>query len=157
MKQSIPLLVMSILGSATLVYLIRSAGNPALMAEAADNAPGEAGVFDVMPDGPLEELGEAGRHTIVLITARWCPGCRQMENYLGQLLEVRPDIAIKRINFDEAGGWDHASQRLGVSIKAVPHVTLIDQAGVVLAQDDGENRLGAEMLAEWLEDELNDW
>jgi hypothetical protein len=128
-------------------------GLDALLRPADAAAAGTPGIAQVLPPD-LRSLPEPGRHTVVVISAKWCGACRQLDGHLNRFVHMRPDIAVRKIDMDAAGGWSGVSNAYGISVRAVPHVIIYGAAGELIAADGDGDRDGADLLIEWMNAEL---
>lgn len=70
----------------------------------------------------LDEVLEDGRWTIVQFTAPWCPGCRQLEPWLEELVRARGTVRLRKIDIRD---WDSPVARQH-GIQSIPQLWLHD-------------------------------
>jgi len=114
----------------------------------------QGGIRQILPTGEIGGHRVPGRHTVIVVSATWCGPCQSLAGYLRDFAVQRPDVAIRKIDVDEAGGWDAVRQKCKINLQGVPHVIIYDADGELVAQDVGKEKDGLKLLNEWLNHEL---
>ena len=105
-------------------------------------------------DFDISRLAVPGKITVVDFYVDWCPTCKKLKNHYQQLIEVRPDVAIRRIKMKENWDQEWAKQQYGLDIRGTPHVVIFVQDGSILAADNDLQRQGYELLYQWMRSEI---
>jgi copper chaperone CopZ len=77
--------------------------------------------------GPLDKLRVPAKYTVFDVYADWCGPCREVDERLRQLVEKRPDLAVRKLNvvdFDTP-----LARELGARFEALPYVIVFSPAG----------------------------
>ena len=102
----------------------------------------------------ITTLAVPGKITVVDFYVDWCSTCKKLKRHYQQLIEVRPDVAIRRVKMKE--NWDQkwAKREFGLDIRGTPHVIIFAQDGSILAADGDSQRQGYELLYQWMRSEI---
>jgi copper chaperone CopZ/thiol-disulfide isomerase/thioredoxin len=77
--------------------------------------------------GKLDALRVPGKYTVFDVYAEWCGPCRFVDARLRELVAVRADVAVRKLNvvdFDTP-----LAAELGPRLEALPYVIVFDPAG----------------------------
>ena len=102
----------------------------------------------------VNELAVPGQVTVVDFYVSWCRGCRKLSADYKTFINVRPDVAIRRVKMKDKWNTLWAKKQYGLDIATTPHVLIFDSEGKVLVQDLGNNKQGLKMLYEWMNKEV---
>ncbi len=116
---------------------------------------GNGGYGWIDPAPPIDDWAQPGRHTVIVFSADWCPGCKKMQTYLKQFhARYRPDVAVRMVDVTHFRDMDDANARYGTDIGAVPSVRVYGPDGQLLAADEGrDGREGCDLLLKWMNKE----
>ena len=79
------------------------------------------------PAGPLERHRVDGKYTVLDFYADWCGPCREVDKRLREVVAVRGDVAVRRLNvvdFDSP-----LARELGTRLDALPYLVVFSPAG----------------------------
>jgi thiol-disulfide isomerase/thioredoxin len=77
--------------------------------------------------GPLEKLRAPGKYTVFDVYADWCGPCRDVERRLFEIVAVRRDVAVRRLNvvdFDSP-----LAKEIGAKLDTLPYVVVFTPTG----------------------------
>lgn len=116
-----------------------------------------AGMVDIDPRDvdytDAREFAETGVTTAVVFYDATCEHCRVLYSQLELLTEKRPDVSIKVVHVNRSYPWP---VKFNINVRYVPYVVLLDKEESVIAEDDGKNREGVELLRKWIMAELTE-
>ena len=111
------------------------------------------GISYAIPGPALRNYCEPGRTTVFAFTSDRCPGCRQLKTLFGALTGLRPDVAVRIVDLGDNWSGDYRTM-YGINLRSVPHVMIYDDAGELVAGDDGGDKAGLDLLCEWMNAEV---
>lgn len=116
-----------------------------------------AGMEDIDPRDvdytDAREFSEAGVITAIVFYDASYEHNRVLYSQLVLLSEERPDVAIKVVHVNNSYPWP---VKFNINVKYIPYVVLMDKEESVIAEDDGKNLEGGELLLRWLMAELTE-
>ena len=156
MKIKIIVTVMLLAGAAGAVVQYASAPPPidVLMTTPKSAGTAEGGMETVEVGQSPDTCRQPAHITVVAYTSDLCPACRKLERHLASLVAMRPDVAVRRVDLGNRWSRLECKKQYGIDVRSVPHVVLFDADGNLLAQDQGRDKAGLELLYEWMNAEL---
>ena len=141
-------------------YVVRSADLDRLMRRAPDLAAATPANLFVQVDRsqlPLHDSAYAipGHYTVIVYHQKMCPDCRRLDRDLEGFLEIRKDVAVRKIDLGDQ--WSGAStvQDYGRKIWWTPFIVIYDIDGKPIRADDGNKRVAWKLLRDWIAREFN--
>lgn len=119
-----------------------------------------AGIQEVELEGifDAQDYIEPGLTTIIEFCTEKCIGCKQLQQHYKQLLQIRPDVAIRRILLPNYWQPQQVWNDYQVDVGATPHIIIYGPDGELIAQDVGRDKKGHKFLYKWMNDEIKkDW
>ncbi len=160
MKKLVFLVIVSALAVQGLRMLTEGSGVPRALAApaASDSLPGAPGIRtrQARPGVATHRLRQQGRVTVVEYFTTWCPACRSMPRNYSPLLEQRPDVSVQRVQLPDQYEFPYARRDFGIRLCSVPHITIFDAEGEIVAEDTCSETAGTETLFDWINAEIRD-
>jgi hypothetical protein len=108
----------------------------------------------IIPDSDLAGWCVPRRHTVIVFTAKWCPGCQSLEQGLKMLTDTRGDVVVRKVSMDQRDQWQQIARSAGQDIASVPHVVIYSAEGKLVAADHGDTKTGLHLLTDWINSEI---
>ena len=105
------------------------------------------------PFSPADHL-VPGAVTILYFYSDSCPGCRTMDSNLGELLRVRPDVAVRKFHLGSTWSVGSAYEMFQLNIGLTPFTHIYDSTGKLVAADEMQDRDANNLLYKWMNAEL---
>ena len=110
------------------------------------------------PQGPVPDSAQAvpGHYTIIVYHQKTCSDCQRLDRDLERFLELRKDVAVRKI--DLGNQWSDVStmRDYGRKIWWTPFIVIYDIDGKPIRADDGSKRVAWELLSDWISREFNE-
>lgn len=117
-------------------------------------ASGFKDIDGTLPGIRVSELAAPGLFTIVVFDSPGCSACKRLHEVLRMLLIARPDVAVREVHMPAKWSRSWARMAYGLDMHGTPHVHLFDPDTLPIARDDGLERAGYRMLADWVDREF---
>lgn len=80
-----------------------------------------------------------GYTTIVLFAADWCPGCQELKPQLYQIVNSRPDVALRLVDLTDRNSAAAAQAAQEFNLTGIPYVRIYGPSGAFLGEVTGPN------------------
>lgn len=106
---------------------------------------------------PLQDSTYAipGHYTIIVYHQKMCPDCRRLDRDLDRFLELRKDVAVRKIDLGDQWSGATTARDYGRKIWWTPFIVIYDVDGKVIRADDGSKRVAWKLLRDWIAHEFN--
>lgn len=106
---------------------------------------------------PLQDSAYAipGHYTIIVYHQKRCPDCRRLDQDLDSFLELRKDVAVRKIDLGEQWSGESTVRDYGRKIWWTPFIVIYDVDGKPIRADDGGKRVAWKLLRDWIAHEFN--
>ncbi|MBI3546080.1 MAG: TPM domain-containing protein [Gammaproteobacteria bacterium] len=101
----------------------------------------------------IQQLAEPGVFTVIHFASGTCPACRLLDDNLTDFLELRPDVAVKRIELGVTWSPVEAPLRARLNIHTVPFVLLFDPRAKTITTNNLPDPNTLDLLYDWMEAE----
>ena len=85
-------------------------------------------------------------YTVVYYHQESCPGCHRLDGDLGHFLELRKDVAVRKIELVDSWTPGDFSRNIGL----VPFIIIYGPNGKVIRADDGQKNGAFKLLYDWM-------
>lgn len=106
---------------------------------------------------PLQDSVYAipGHYTIIVYHQKRCPDCRRLDQDLTRFLELRKDVAVRKIDLGEQWSGVSTARDYGRKIWWTPFIVIYDVDGKPIRADDGAKRPAWKLVRDWIAHEFN--
>jgi len=101
----------------------------------------------------IQQLAEPGVFTVIHFGSSTCPACKLLDDNLTDFLELRPDVAVKRIELGVTWSPVEAPLRARLNIHSVPFVLLYDPRARTITTNNLPDPNTLDLLYDWMEAE----
>jgi thiol-disulfide isomerase/thioredoxin len=77
--------------------------------------------------GPLEKLAVPGKYTVLDFYADWCGPCRKIDKQLREIVAVRKDVAVRKLNVVQFNS--PLAKQLGRKLRGLPYLIVFAPDG----------------------------
>lgn len=91
-----------------------------------------------------------GHYTIIVYHQKRCPDCQRLDRDLDRFLELRKDVAVRKIDLGDQWSDTSTVRDYGRKIWWTPFIVIYDLNGKPIRADNGGKRAAWKLLRNWL-------